>query len=218
MTLTPAQRDRLNANLPEDKVKRREGGKNRDGSIRWLSFVEGHEVIATLNDILGSAGWGYRATVERVWDGMDEKGRFCVTFLGRCVLTVGGCVIEDVGAGHGIDYSPGQSIESAAKEAATDALKRCAKSLGYRMGLALYDKEQTHVGAAEEPPPASQQSKPTTPAIGVKARTLLTAMAVANDTKSKEGLEKSIRDAWEGLTKPERDAINEAARNKGWKS
>ena len=204
MTLTPAQRERLNANLPPDRVRQREGGgKNRDGSPRMLSYIEGHEVIATLNEILGSAGWSYRATVERAWDGMDERERFCVTFIGRCVLTVGDCVIEDVGAGHGVDRNPGIAIESAAKEAATDALKRCAKSLGYRMGLALYDKQQTHVGDDDA---TGQGPAPAAPQHGAKARMLLAAITVAMDVKSREACTKSINDAWESLTAAEKAA------------
>lgn len=213
MTLTPAQRERLNANLPPDRVRQREGGgKNRDGSPRMLSYIEGHEVIATLNEILGSAGWSYRATVERAWDGMDERERFCVTFIGRCVLTVGDCVIEDVGAGHGVDRNPGIAIESAAKEAATDALKRCAKSLGYRMGLALYDKQQSHVG--EEEPATGQPQPATPPPHGAKAKMLLAAITVAMDPKSREACTKSIKDAWASLTPSEKAAINKHADEK----
>ena len=197
MTLTPEQRAKLNANLPPEKVKQREAGKDRNGQVRWVSYVDGFDVIDTLNEILGSAGWGYRATVRQVWDGMDDKGRFCVAYLGSCVLTVGDCVIEDVGAGHGIDYNPGQAHESASKEAATDALKRCAKSLGRRMGLALYDKQQTHVG--EEPAPLS-----------AKATQIIQAVKVATSKLEKDNVLASYETAWDTLTPADRQAIDAA--------
>jgi recombination DNA repair RAD52 pathway protein len=61
------------------------------------------------------------------------------------VLEACGVRVVDRGHGHGIDRYVGAAVESAEKEAATDALKRCAKSLGMRLGLALYDKAQEHV-------------------------------------------------------------------------
>jgi recombination DNA repair RAD52 pathway protein len=64
------------------------------------------------------------------------------------VLVVGACRIADYGAGHGIDSDLGAAIESAIKEAATDSLKRCCKTLGDRLGLALYDKQQRNVADA----------------------------------------------------------------------
>ena len=150
MNLTDEQRAKLNADLPREDIKEREGGGNKK-----LSFVEGWRVIDVLNSIIGAGNWSYRTTVTKEYEGTNEKGQYLCTYLGRCVLTVGDCVIEDVGAGQGQDKRAGEAIEKAAKEAATDALKRCAKSLGRRMGLALYDKTQEHVedGAtpAEQP-------------------------------------------------------------------
>ena len=189
-TMTPEQRIMLNADLPPSAVAKRDGG----GGKR-LSYVEGWWVIDELNRIFGCGGWSYRATVERVYEGTNEKQQYACTYLGRCVLTVGGCTIEDVGAGQGQDKTPGAAIEKAAKEAATDSLKRCAKSLGRRLGLALYDKEQTHV--ADEPAQA--------PAVSDEAALMIAML----DGDPKEG-QKQIRAAWPKLSSTDRAAISAA--------
>jgi recombination DNA repair RAD52 pathway protein len=74
-------------------------------------------------------------------------------------------VYGDVGYGDGSDKTnPGKAHELAAKEAVTDALKRCAKNLGMSMGLALYDKTQENVdegsGTHREEQPRSGAGNP----------------------------------------------------------
>jgi len=132
----------------------------RTASGQTLSYVEGWWVIGELNRILGPTGWSYEVeTTEAVRTEEPNpkrpgETRWRVSYRARCVLRVGDCVIADVGHGHGIDRDCGAAIESAEKEAATDALKRSAKSLGWRLGLALYDKTQEHVadeGGQPEP-------------------------------------------------------------------
>lgn len=189
--LTDYQKKRLNADLPPDEVKTREGG-----SDKALSFVEGWRVIDLLNDIIGVGEWSYRATVERVYEATVGDKYVC-TYLGRCVLTVGTCVIEDVGAGQGKSKQPGDAIEKAAKEAATDALKRCAKSLGRRMGLALYDKEQRHVENQE-------------PQLSPKGEEVVAALVKARSDDEMAEAKKRVREAWSSLNKADRDAVNGA--------
>ena len=188
--ITQAQRDQLGASLNRDDVRTREGGGKKT-----LSYVEGWWVIAEMNRIFGNAGWSYRATVNLVDDSVADDKKHTVTYLGRCVLTVGDCVIEDVGAGHGKDRSRGIAIESASKEAATDALKRCAKSLGNRLGLALYDKEQTHV---TDEPAVSQ-------AVSDEAA-LMIAMLDGDPKEART----QIRAAWSRLPTTDRAAISAA--------
>lgn len=153
MTLTPEQRQALNANLPPEKVKDREGPGGRA-----LSYVEGWDVIDVLNGILGQGTWGYDTTATIAVPLEERQGKFgprwCVTYVCKCYLSIEGCEsIGDYGVGHGQDKDPGLAIESAIKEAATDSLKRCAKSLGHRLGLALYDKQREHVGEPEPEAP-----------------------------------------------------------------
>lgn len=152
MTITKEQRAMLDATLPESAVTQRtQAGQS-------LSYVQGWWVIGELNRIF-PAGWSYDVeTVEAVR--VEEQNpkrpgetRWRVSYRARCVLRVGDVTMADVGHGHGIDRDCGAAIESAEKEAATDALKRAAKSLGWRLGLALYDKEREHVGADAPPAP-----------------------------------------------------------------
>lgn len=186
--ITKEQQALLNADIPHDCVSKRDGGGGKK-----LSYVEGWWVIDELNRIFGNGGWSYRATVERVHDGVNDKGQFICTYLGRCALTVDDCVIEDVGAGQGNDKNPGAAIEKAAKEAATDAIKRCAKSLGRRLGLALYDKEQTHVADA----PVVVAEKPSAEAAS------LIAMLDTDPQTAK----RHIRDQWAKFSAADRAAI-----------
>lgn len=139
-------RSALNAGFPREQIATREQGGKK------LSYAEGHYVIRTLNRIFGNAAWSYRCTTrevfrERMLDKTKngEVERWHVSYSASCELRAGDATIVDVGHGHGIDRDCGLAIESAEKEAATDSLKRAAKSLGDACGLALYDKQQEHV-------------------------------------------------------------------------
>lgn len=196
--LTSDQQAKLNADLPREKIKTRKGGGDKP-----LSYVEGWEVIDTLNAILGAGAWGYEchATCEHKERTEDDTRsgkvwRWHVTYTTRCVLTIPGCpVIADHGAGHGIEKDCGAAIESALKESNTDALKRCAKSLGRRMGLAIYDKEQTHV--SDEPAP---------PAAVSDEAAIMIAMLEHEPAEAK----KQIKAAWQKLSAVDRAAITDA--------
>lgn len=158
--ITDEQRKKLLAALPADRVA------ERTQAGRALSYVEGWWVIGQLNEIFGPGGWGYDVTTREVHraEEQSEKGkRWRVSYSARCVLTIPGCpTITDVGHGHGIDRDCGNAVESAEKEAATDALKRAAKSLGWRLGLALYDKAQEHVEEERAEPARSPTLVPRT--------------------------------------------------------
>ena len=148
--ITKEQQAALNADLPASAVR------SRDKAGQTLSYVEGWWVIDRLNAILGIGAWSFDATDTReVYREQRADGKWCVSYSARCRLSAAGVTIGDVGHGHGVDKSCGNAVESAEKEAATDALKRCARALGRSMGLALYDKTQEHV-AEERPatPPA----------------------------------------------------------------
>lgn len=120
--------------------------KRKKGSIE-LSYVDGSYVIGRLCEILGPTGWSFSLdTLQKVEEDKNTKGLHVVGYT--CIGTVtlpDGTAKQDVGFGQGIDRSLGGAHESAVKEAATDCLKRCARMLGWHMGLALYDKSGTHV-------------------------------------------------------------------------
>lgn len=148
MVLSKEQQSALNEDLPARVVA------SRSQAGRSLSYVEGWYVIDRLNAILGPGCWSYdtdaRCVVDEARQTEDNRKRWHVTYTAKCVLRVGDATIGDWGTGHGIDKDRGASHESAIKEAATDALKRCAKSLGRSLGLALYDKEQEHVVSTDD--------------------------------------------------------------------
>lgn len=153
---------RLNAKIPRSVVKEREGSGGKT-----FSYLEGHFVIAQMNEIFGQGNWAYMTEEVRHVHSGEVQGKYGVSYTSHYIARVrvevpvlGHAIFSDVGYGDGSDkQNPGKAHELAAKEAVTDALKRACKNLGMAMGLALYDKEQTNVAEADEeqvaPPAAS---------------------------------------------------------------
>ncbi len=197
--LTEEQKKALSADLPKDAVKTREGGGSKQ-----LSYVEGWWVIAELNRIIGPGSWSYDCELTETSreHGKNKKGdpQWQVSHLAKCTLRVGDCTIGDYGAGNGAEASLGAALEKSAKEACTDALKRCAKSLGMRLGLALYDKEQTHV--IDDSGPSEEGQK------------LIDEYRAATNGKRKE-VGAKIRAAWGRLNAFDRDTLTALAAEKG---
>lgn len=153
--ITKEQREKLDAPLPVSAIAQREGGAGKQ-----LSYVEGWWVIQQLNRIFPE-GWSYDASETREIyreKGLGKNGKeaWNVAFSAKCRLEVGGVKIADVGHGTARDVDLGKAVESAEKEAATDALKRCAKSLGNLLGLALYDKDKERANVVDDTQTASQ--------------------------------------------------------------
>ena len=159
----------LDTKLSSNDVSEREGGG------RKLSYVSSFYVIDQLNVILGQGNWSYdtqemRLVSERTYTKKDYRGNevteHSAHYIAKChlIATIGDkqCMLADYGYGDGTDKnSPGKAHELAVKEAATDALKRCAKNLGMKLGLALYDKEQTNV--EDEPAPKANPAPRVSP-------------------------------------------------------
>lgn len=195
--LTDDQKKRLDAMMPASEVSTRKGGGGRA-----LSYIEGWRVIQLMNEIIGQGAWGYQCEATEAWrelcDDGDKGKRWHVTHTSRCVLTVHGCEpIADYGVGHGVERDLGAAIESSLKEAATDSLKRCIKSLGNRVGLAVYDKEQRGVGDAE-------------PQLSPKGEEVVAALVKARSDEEIATAKKAVREAWKQLNQADRDAVNGA--------
>lgn len=135
----------LNKKLDPAAIKPAPQGKFGD-------YVDGYHVISEANRIFGNGGWSYeitrlqethRATVQTA---RGEQAR--VSFLCTVKVTVGDVFKEGsaVGMGSGKPENMGDVIESAVKEAETDALKRALRTFGNTFGLALYDKSRENVG------------------------------------------------------------------------
>jgi DNA repair and recombination protein RAD52 len=160
MTFKPTQLDALKAPLHTAHVKQRDqGGKT-------LSYVEAWWAIAEANRIFGFDAWT-RETVllqETNRDLVELQGKngpykqWRVGYLAKVRVTVEGIVREGTGFGSGMSKPEalGEAIESAAKEAESDAMKRALMTFGNPFGLALYDKTQANVTTAR--PEASEPS------------------------------------------------------------
>jgi len=162
-TLEEIQKE-LDAPIPRDCVSEREGGGGKK-----LSYLTGHYVIDRLNQVFGPFGWATNTVELRLVSAGEIEGKYgkkhSAHYLAkvRLVVEAGGKTTEHNchGYGNGFDAKdPGLAHELAAKEAETDALKRCAKNLGMSMGLALYSKDQENVADAPEPAkPVKQVAK-----------------------------------------------------------
>lgn len=150
MTLTPEQRGMLEAPLDPKHVKKPSGSFGPKGD-----YLEGWHVINELNRVFGFDGWSYTIDLNRdaLAEGKDGKGnpQWQAAYTCICTLTVAGVTRQDVGFGSGFAKAIGDAVEGATKEAATDALKRAARTFGNIFGLALYDKSRANVQAAPQP-------------------------------------------------------------------
>jgi DNA repair and recombination protein RAD52 len=141
---TDAQRTELAKPLNPANVKPPAPGK-------YGEYIEGWRVIDEANRIFGFDGWS-RETVEMSELCRAERdGKWYVSFVAKARITAGGITREGTGCGSGDGMkSLGDAIESAIKEAETDAMKRALMTFGNPFGLALYDKTKANVQA---PPP-----------------------------------------------------------------
>lgn len=162
MSFEPHIIDKLGEPLDRNKVSQRKQ------SGRTLDYIEGWHAIAEANRIFGHDGW-VRETVTLTETNRDlvdltsDRGdyqQWRVGYLAKVRITAHGVVREGVGFGSGIGRPEllGDAIESAIKEAETDATKRALMTFGWPFGLALYDKSREHVedGRKPEPKPAER--------------------------------------------------------------
>lgn len=139
----------LEEKLDASKVKSRSKGS------ATLSYIEGWHAIAEANRIFGYDGWE-RHTVSNIEvcryekEGKYDKKNHCVGYEAKVLVRALG--IEREGTGHGSGQMPDlfDAIESASKEAETDAMKRALMTFGNPFGLALYDKTRANVSDKTE--------------------------------------------------------------------
>ena len=125
---------------------------------KYGEYVDGYHVITEANRVFGHDGWSYEIVrLEQTHGAVFElpKGpQYRCSFLCTVRVTVGGVTREGaaVGMGSGKPENTGDVIESAVKEAETDALKRALRTFGNTFGLALYEKDKAkrQVGDAAE--------------------------------------------------------------------
>lgn len=152
MSFDETQKAELAAPLNRAHVKPPAPGK-------YGEYIEGWRVIDEANRIFGFDGWT-RETVEMIElcrDLMELTGKngpykqWRVSYMAKVRVIAGGVVREGTGCGSGSGKPEalGDTIESAVKEAETDAMKRALMTFGNPFGLALYDKTKANV--ADEP-------------------------------------------------------------------
>lgn len=116
-----------------------------------MTYVEGWYVIGRANNIFGYDGWSSKIiSLTQAYFEPYEKGHNAVYV---CHMQLTFCKTiqhEDVGVGSGYAKQPLDAIEGAAKEAVTDALKRCLRYLGNQFGLPLYDLKRRGVETDED--------------------------------------------------------------------
>lgn len=123
-------RKKLEAPFLAHQVKQREGAY---GNV--IDYVEGHAVIARLNDAL-DANWSFDVIEHTIREDIDEA-----LVLGR--LTAGEVLKTQFGSSRIVRNRESGKIVSLGddlKAAATDAMKKCATQLG--LGLYLYQGTQ----------------------------------------------------------------------------
>lgn len=112
---------------------------------KYGEYVEAYHVIKEANRIFGFNGWSYSIDSLQKTNEEHKDGKLHVGYLAMVIVTVGGVHRHDVGHGQGHSKSEGDAHDSAVKEAVTDGLKRCLRTFGDPMGLALYDKTKANV-------------------------------------------------------------------------
>ena len=137
-----------------------------------LTYIEGWYAIQKANEIFGAGGWSreivYLKEVNREQKEIPQrnnnptKTRYDVSYTCECRVIVNDCSSSDVGYGIGQSYQGyGDAVESATKEAVTDALKRCLRSFGNAFGNCLYDKQWLS-GNGHKGEPAPKPAPPKT--------------------------------------------------------
>ena len=124
---------------------------------KFGEYVDGLHVISEANRIFGRDGWSYTVTrLECASNQIFEtpKGpQVRVAYVCAVRVDVAGVIREGLacGTGNGKPENVGDVIESAVKEAETDALKRALRTFGNTFGLALYEKDKAkrEVGYAQ---------------------------------------------------------------------
>jgi len=140
--------DVLKKPLDRSKIKTLEHGSKAE-------YITGYQVIEDANKTFGFGEWQaetvYNREISRqeVKIGKQQKDGYKVGYEAKVRINVKGVVREGTGAGSGTFKDLFDCIESAAKEAETDALKRAFRTFGNMFGLALYDKEKKQVGDVE---------------------------------------------------------------------
>jgi DNA repair and recombination protein RAD52 len=135
----------LTQELDSNRIKIREKGNIS------LSYIEGFDVIDTANKVFGFGNWSYSISkLDQVSQEVNQNQNNVVCYKAVVQIQIHNTNHtldvnrQDVGFGTGVAKSLADAHEGAAKEAVTDAIKRCFRSFGNQFGNSLYDKTKNH--------------------------------------------------------------------------
>ena len=161
----------LTQELDSNRIKTREKGNIN------LSYIEGFDVIDTANKVFGFGNWSYTISkLDQVSQELNQNQNNVVCYKAVVQIQIHNSDHsqsvnrQDVGFGTGVAKSLADAHEGAAKEAVTDAIKRCFRSFGNQFGNSLYDKTKNHQNQDssyqqnqnynQKPPQNNQQQQP----------------------------------------------------------
>ena len=140
----------LNSQLDNARVKTREIKTREKGNIN-LSYIEGFDVIDTANKVFGFGNWSYSISkLDQVSQELNQNQNNVVCYKAVVQIQIHNndhsqtVSRQDVGFGTGVAKTLADAHEGSAKEAVTDAIKRCFRSFGNQFGNSLYDKTKNH--------------------------------------------------------------------------
>ena len=149
----------LNEELNSNRIKTREKGNIN------LSYIEGFDVIDTANKVFGFGNWSYSISkLDQVSQEVNQNQNNVVCYKAVVQIQIHNndhsqtVSRQDVGFGTGVAKTLADAHEGSAKEAVTDAIKRCFRSFGNQFGNSLYDKTKNHQANNESIPSKPQQT------------------------------------------------------------
>lgn len=149
---------------------------------KYGEYIEGWRVIDEANRIFGFDGW-MRETIDMIETNREIKGdKWFVGYRCKARVIAHGIVREGSAFGSGVSKNLGDAIESAVKEAETDAMKRALMTFGNPFGLALYDKTKANVGHGDphhKDPPAKELIVTLARAADVTIQTIVESYGVS---------------------------------------
>jgi DNA recombination protein Rad52 len=214
MALSDKQAKALRAKLRHQHVKTRES----HGAT--VAYVEGWHVIAEANRIFGFENWDRQTqTPECLWSEV-QRGQTVCFYSAKVRITVrsGDTVTMREGIGTGLGRSAQAEVahEMAVKAAETDATKRALATFGNPFGLALYDRDQTHVTKPRDKAPSLPSAPMTFSLVLADERTLeLTDLDALVEATRRELLKLDTLDTTYAFWTSNLGAFTDAARLDG---
>ena len=162
-SLDDAQKRLLEQPPGKDKISYREQ-KTKQGKID-IPYLKSWYIIQTANRIFQHEWSSQVEWIDQVCKYEAQDGSWIVGYRALVSVTAGGITHQGIGYGSGQRSDLYQAMESAGKEAETDALKRCLVKFGEAFGLALEKSPRQKVSESHQTSQDSpqQQKKEETP-------------------------------------------------------